>query len=200
MFEMGIALVMNCFILNVYYRNYEMAPWMRRLLLDRLGPLVRIEIPHTRTQHYLDKMSNGQFRELNPLTETVLNNSHHHGDSGAGIESNGNGELSYFPKSTMHREDTQTIQKKTKISVQQNGKSSDLTYTKTKNNLSTKFSLSLSSDPTTRIEERKILGEDWKLAARILDRCMLIIAISVGVISALTIFLQAPRFREMFIP
>ena len=145
-------------------------------------------------------MSNGQFRELNPLTETVLNNSHHHGDSGANIESNGNGELSYFPKSTMHREDTQTIQKKTKISVQQNGKSSDLTYTKTKNNLSTKFSLSLSSDPTTRIEERKILGEDWKLAARILDRCMLIIAISVGVISALTIFLQAPRFREMFIP
>ena len=198
MFEIGIALVMNCFILNVYYRNYKMAPWMRRLLLDRLGPLVRLEIPHTRTQHFFDKMSNGKFRELSPISETVLSNAHLHGEGGGGVESNGNGDMSYFPKSSMHREDTQTIEKKTKISVQQNGKSSDLTYTKA--NLSTKFSLSLSSDPSTRTEERKLLGEDWQLAARILDRCMLIIAISVGVISALTIFMQAPRFREMFIP
>lgn len=202
MFEIGIALVMNCFILNVYYRNYEMAPWMRRLLLDRLGPLVRIEVPHTRTQHFLDKMSGGHFRELNPLSETTILNNHGvvGGNSGDGaVDSNGNGDISYFPtKSTLRREDHHTIQKKTKISVQNNGTTNDLTYTKA--NLSTKFSLSLSSDPQTRSDERKILGEDWKLAARILDRSMLIIAVSVGVFSALAIFLQAPRFRQMFIP
>ncbi|XP_066916789.1 neuronal acetylcholine receptor subunit alpha-3-like isoform X2 [Clytia hemisphaerica] len=201
MFEIGIALVMNCFILNVYYRNYEMQPWMRRLLFDKLARLVRIDIPHTRTQHYIDRMSTGQFRELNPLAETTLNNTAHnaHNIDGESALGNGNGEMSYFPKSTLHREDTQTIQRKTKkFSVNQNGSSSDLTYTKS--NLSAKISLSLSSDPSTRIEERKLLGEDWKTAARILDRCMLAIAISVGVISALTIFMQAARFREMFIP
>jgi len=193
--------MMNCFILNVYYRTYEMSPWMRRLFFDKLGRLVRIEIPHTRTQHYIETTASETFRDLNPLCETTLNTGHsnHSLDGDVGGITNGNSDLSYFPKSTIHREDTQTIKRKTKkFSIVQNGNTNDMTYTKA--NLSTKFSLSLSSDPATRIEERKLLGEDWKLAARILDRCMLIIAISVGVISALTIFLQAQRFREMFIP
>ena len=196
MFEIGIALVMNCFILNVYYRTYEMSPWMRRLFFDKLGRLVRIDIPQTRTQHYIEKTAGEAFGDLNSLSETALNTGHsNHNMDGE----NGTNDLSYFPKSTIHREDTQTIKRKTKkFSIVQNGNTNDMTYTKA--NLSTKFSLSLSSDPATRIEEKKLLGEDWKLAARILDRCMLIIAISVGVISALTIFMQARRFREMFVP
>ena len=184
MFEIGVALTLNCFILNIFYRNYEMLPWVRRLVFDKLARVVRVEVPHMRTQEYLDK-SLGDDIETN--SETTISN----------IEemelTSSNGETSSTqPQSAK----TKTFYSKKKPSVQQQMLSENTTNTKLPKSHQS-IRLVLSCDPVVRLAEQKLLSKDWKIVARILDRIMLILATFVGVVSAMAIFLQAERFRQM---
>jgi len=48
--------------------------------------------------------------------------------------------------------------------------------------------------------KEEIYKKQWQDAARILDRFLLVASFVIGSISAMAIFLQSPRIRELFIP
>ncbi|XP_057312193.1 neuronal acetylcholine receptor subunit alpha-3-like isoform X2 [Hydractinia symbiolongicarpus] len=186
MFEIGIALIMNCFILNLYYRNYEMPVWVRRLVLGKLARLVRVHVPEDRAYGFFENNNNELAQQLSTLPESEMNLKNHDSE-------NSNNE--FFQRSKMSRDES--TMKKTRTSTFMNRKSTLRGRQSSENNLSSQSSLPLIEDLTP--DEKKQLGEDWRTVARVVDRIMLFLSVSVGVLSALTIFMQAKRFREMFV-
>lgn len=185
-------------ILNVFYRDYEMPAWVRRLLFDKIAHFVRVDVPLSRTQHYLDKMNKDEsYNELNTINETTIVNGNTYGTTEDDM-SNVNGD--FYQNRKLSQQESQGNSRKKKSTT---NAPTDLNYNNTSNPQITigrtrHFSPATEMSPR-HIDERKLLAEDWKMAARIMDRVMLIVAIFVGVVSFIIIFSHAPRFREMFV-
>lgn len=208
MLEIGLAMIMNCFILNLYYRNYEMKPWVRRLLLDKLSKYVGVEVPFHRTQEAIDSCKSQLTRHLTSLRESTMATNTHvmdkvaDDDSGINVTANDgfykqgnnmlnlrndNNEIKVFKKQRSTFRLKHFSSKRSQRSTMSDDEPSHR-YLTTENSMQIEDSV-----------DRKSVAEDWRIAARVMDRVMLIISITIGVTSAMIIFLQAKRFREMFI-
>ena len=64
----------------------------------------------------------------------------------------------------------------------------------------TEVQLSETRFPVYDVSKEEIYKKQWQDAARILDRFLLVASFVIGSISAMGIFLQSPRIRELFIP
>ena len=201
MFEIGLAMACNCFILNLYYRNYPMSSWVRRLILDKLAKVTRVHVPHARTQAYIESVQNFSRTELSPLREIPLtsmdqnstaidneNNIDNTHDTKFTTNSSCNGTKSVSPPTRKRRALLATLKRENSSNTAQSSVSSDAM-------LCAKPFVSASN---SILEDQKLQAEDWKLVARVLDRILLGVSVVIGVMSAFIIFFQAERFREMF--
>ena len=64
----------------------------------------------------------------------------------------------------------------------------------------TEVQMSEAKFPVYDFTSEEMCKKDWQDAARILDRFLLLASIVIGSVSAMSIFLQSPRIRELFIP
>lgn len=186
--EIGLALFATCVILNFYYREETMPNWLKTLMFRVLGPMVRIKYKYKlshkvkkkhRNQSLLD--DNFELSELtgNPFPESgkvekkrSIHETHR--------EENGLG--------SCHEVDTRLSTQCTRSRTQ-----STLRETPIVNDHldGCTFDESLGAQMTNNIK-------DWQTATKILDRVVLILGILITIITFLSIFLQAPRVREIF--
>ena len=210
MFEIGVAMAMNCFILNLYYRTYEMKPWVRRLVLDKLSKIVYVDVPTNRTQKYLENMRKQSACHLTTLNETSTMATNNHADKvpddDSGINVGGN-ETYYANSKPTIQEEQQPIKKnrsgfrvRTFTYRSRHGKRNSNESDFIQHRFLTGQNSLTGMDDFSEKSDKKNLAEDWRMAARVLDRIMLTISVVTGVVSCLVIFLQAKRFREMFVP
>ena len=195
-----MALIMNCFIINLYYRNYEMSPWARRLLMGRLARLARVDVPIFRTQEYMDKLQKDHnAHELPTLTQQNSNDANHDLDDDSAMSNGRTESRTYFPSDVLSREEVSHHPQRLPSVHKRNGNSGG-SLRRPHHHMGGRGSGAQKTEEQAREENKKLLSEDWKIAARVVDRVMLVIAVTVGVVSFLAIFCQAPRGVEMFIP
>ena len=207
MFEIGLALALNCFILNLYYRNYVMAPWVRKLVLGKFARLVRVEVPECRTQQYIDRLNNSHSSHYGAdkghgISESSMNNDDNHNtvDSECGMSNGKKSDMTYFPSAILSREEVAETNKQNggtssekvgRINITRRGKRRNKNLHRNKTIRNAEI-----IDDNLRAENTKLLCEDWKLVARIMDRVMLGAAVLIGVLSFGIIFIQAPRLQK----
>ena len=199
-FEIGMAMCLNCLVLNIYYRTYKMPRLIRKILLGRLAEIIGVKVPHDRKYPYYSKQSAReryiQKSELTPLKELPISSidgpvGTQQQDDESGID--------------MHAINSNDIPMASfsgkcngncRIESLENENSND--HHAMRKRLKREKSYDTGGAYGTSADERAQNSEDWKHAARVLDRILLGLAVCVGVISAMTIFLQAERFRQMF--
>ena len=189
MFEIGIAMAMNCFILNLYYRNYEMPPWVRSLVLGRLAKIVRVDVPlRNIADIFADADCSADLNKNHPVTVENLENA-----VNKGILSKENDtllqEVSYYATSITLEEFPNSAQNQHKKFVTIDERLSPVSKPKTKTNFQSK--------KKNQSKIKRDMGEDWRLVARIVDRLMLFLSVVIGVVSAVTIFMQTDRFKKL---
>lgn len=194
--EIGLALFATCVILNFYYQRSLMPRWLKRLMFNILGPLVRIKYePIGNTKK---KKSRKSFivKENCDLTQ-----------------------LSENPYSAPCEMRKMSIINETKC--EENGCCSDvgqqslLQRTRSRTQSSVRETPILNDhvdhkqqgkyvfEPVDELHTEEMIKMnnhmDWQMAAKILDRVVLILGILISFATFLAIFLQAPRVREMFV-
>ncbi|XP_012563707.2 neuronal acetylcholine receptor subunit alpha-3 isoform X1 [Hydra vulgaris] len=155
MFEIGIAMAMNCFILNLYYRNYDMPHWVRSLVLGHLAKVVRVDVPLRYITEIFVEVDCPSEQSKGRLSASNMSSEQPSDDPSFRIKSSGNDSFCLSNSKASYKS------KKKKMS-----------YVK------------------------KDMGEDWRMVARIVDRLMLFLSVVIGVVSAVTIFLQTDRFKK----
>lgn len=192
--EIGLALFATCVILNFYYQRSVMPGWLKRLMFNILGPIVRIKYtPQTskktrRTSRKnlveenfdLTSQSDASYsgpcelRKMNVVNETVC-------------EGNGRCGEDFQPLPIQRMRD------RTRSSTRETPILNDHVVEKQQG----KYVFE-QVDSSREAEELLNNNMDWQMAAKILDRVVLILGILISVATFLAIFLQAPRVREMF--
>ena len=202
-----------------------MQPWIRRLMFGKIARLVRIDVPPCRTLEYLERqnrrsccdaataaskeesMMNNNINHASEVSETEERNGKTNGSSN-GVEtfstpgdeggtekrrnSSRNGTVVVnVEKSTRKKHGHSKGSKSSKSS--KNSKSSSLKRCRTLKNYEI-------ADHKLRAENTELLAEDWKRAARVLDRVMLATSVIIGVLSVMIIFIQPPRVQMLFMP
>lgn len=191
-FEIGLALFATCVILNFFYQRCEMPGWLKRLMFSILGPLVRIKYvpqPSTKTRKKSQKGLMEENFDLAPQSDgsysgpieirkmNVINDS--------ACEENGRcAEIK--PSSPVH-----LIRTRTRSSVRETPILNDHVTEKQQGKYVFEAADKSSADEINNIT-------DWQMAAKILDRVVLVLGILISIATFLTIFIQAPRVRAMF--
>lgn len=191
-FEIGLALFATCVILNFFYQRCEMPGWLKQLMFSFLGPLVRIKYtpqPSNKTRKKNQKglieenfdlasQSEGSYSgpiELRKMT--VLNDSTCEGNGRCGEAK---------PSSPVH-----VIRSRTRSSIRETPILNDQVTEKQQGKYVFEAADGSRADEINNIT-------DWQMAAKILDRVVLVLGILISVATFLAIFMQAPRVQEMF--
>ena len=205
--EIGTALAATCIILNFHHRKTKMPNWFRKLVLVWLAKLVKFKprciyiSSKKRSQRALSTdESAAKVNKPNKTTDLKRNDAydfeferresleydanlieanqgHHLGRDQIGVAHNGG-----VPASGLSRQ--RSIIKRSQIEdpgaldMQIN----DPDY-----------------EPFDYVRE-DFRRKEWQDAARVLDRVLLVVSIVIGSVSAMAIFLQSPRIREMLTP
>ena len=199
-FEIGMAMALNCLVLNFYHRNQRMSPLVRRLLLGKLATFLRVEMTPRKlsredtfeesvdeVETSFGKAMNANSIGLGPLSQVKIEKD---------TESDNLKRLGSFRGSLKERlvnnHDNETEEMNTRS--QSPLLSRKAIQTRSDGGNMRNGSLKRNAMETKRNEE------EWKDAAKVLDRLLLAISIVIGVVSASVIFLQSERFRRMFLP
>ena len=199
-FEIGMAMALNCLVLNFYHRNQRMSPLVRKLLLGKLATFLRVEM----TPRKLSREDT--FEESVDEVETSF---------GKGMNANS---IGLVPLSQVKIEkDTESENLKRLGSfrgslkerlVSNHDNETEEMNARSQSPLLSRKSMQARNDGGNmrngslkrNAMETKRNEEEWKDAAKVLDRLLLAISIVIGVVSASVIFLQSKRFRRMFLP
>lgn len=194
--EIGLALFATCVILNFYYQRSVMPRWLKRLMFDILGPLVRIKyepIGKTKKKKSRKSFIVKENCDLAQLSEnsysapcemrkmSIINET----------KCEGNGCCSDVGQPSLlqrTRSRTQSIVRETPI---------------LNDHMDHKQQGKYMFEPVDELHTEEMIKMnnhmDWQMAAKILDRVVLILGILISFATFLAIFLQAPRVREMFV-
>eukprot|EP00112_Aurelia_sp_Birch-Aquarium-sp1_P007249 Seg1789.7 transcript_id=Seg1789.7/GoldUCD/mRNA.D3Y31 product="Acetylcholine receptor subunit alpha-type acr-7" protein_id=Seg1789.7/GoldUCD/D3Y31 len=199
-FEIGMAMALNCLVLNFYHRNQRMSPLVRKLLLGKLATFLRVEMTPRKFSR------EDTFEESVDEVETSFGKGMNANSIGLGslsqvkiekdAESDNLKRLGSFRGSLKER------------LVNNHDNDTDEMNTRSQSPLLSRKSMQIRNDGGNmrngsvkrKAMETKRNEEEWKDAAKVLDRLLLAISIVIGVVSASVIFLQSERFRRMFLP
>ena len=198
--EIGTAIACTCVVLNLYYRRTEMPKWARKLLLGRLAKLafVKVAAPHPARKARHKSTNFFDFERSLPSNNK-----------------DGNVEIS---EPTIGKRDNpvalQSIHYNTEDNhdVQMKGsvRSRSIKEAAVSNGMSLNGSLRIGEPQSPfplnttspyhedELYQRLTWQEEWKTAALVLDRIILICAVLIGAISMAAVFFQAPRVRKYF--
>ena len=193
-FEIGMAMAMNCLVLNFYHRNQKMSPFIRKILLGRLARLFRVETKERRFENEspfeeeLGELDSTFSKALSSNTINLAQISHISNDiesEKANLSRIGSMRGSLKDRSNHEEGENETNVRSTspllvrRVSKKRSDGGGFRNAVGKKSNNSNKN------------------AEEWKVAAKVLDRLLLAISIIIGVVSASAIFMQSRRFRSM---
>ncbi|XP_078370582.1 neuronal acetylcholine receptor subunit alpha-10-like isoform X2 [Oculina patagonica] len=199
--EIGLALFATCVILNFYYQRSTMPKWLKKLMFRILGPLVRIKYEPAGAKSKTNRKSRKQqfiveencdltqspessysapceMRRLDPINETKCEGNGCCGD-------------------VIHRQPS--LIQRTRSRTQSSIRETPILDDHMENRQQGKYVF----EPVDELRDHEEMIRfnnhlDWQMAAKILDRVVLILGILISFATFLGIFLQAPRVREMF--
>ena len=192
--EIGLALLATCVILNFYYKRDVMPNWLKTLMFRVLAPLVRITYKYQPTNKFKRK-SRKQF-----LIEENCELSDMSGNTYSGpcevrkmsIINETDCEENGGCNEVDQRVPIQRMRSRTQSSIRETPILNDHVVC----NHQGKYVFPI--DDESRDDQLINNHTDWQMAAKILDRVVLILGILISVATFLAIFLEAPRVREMF--
>lgn len=199
--EIGLALFATCVILNFYYQRCTMPRWLKKFMFNILGPLVRIKYEPTSVKSKTNRKSRKQqfiVEENCDLTQnsessysapcemrrmSIINETNCEGNGCCNEAVQRQPSLIQRPRTKTQSSIRETPILDDHVELKQQGK-----YV---------------FDPVDELRDHEEVMRiknhmDWQMAAKILDRVVLILGILISFGTFLGIFLQAPRVREMF--
>ncbi|KAM7446837.1 hypothetical protein ABFA07_004947 [Porites harrisoni] len=196
--EIGTALGATCIILNFHHRNTKMPNWFHKIVLEWLAKLVWYK------PRYLHCHLTTESEDETVQTKLQTNSGPERKRNDAfdldreSIEF----EMDLFDESRGGRDQVPLAQNGNLSVPANNGTRKRSIRRKTQD---TETETSEVQFPETRfpfydVNKEEIYKKQWQDAARILDRFLLVASFVIGSISAMSIFLQSPRIRGLFIP
>lgn len=197
--EIGTALGATCIILNFHHRNTRMPKWFHKIVLEWIAKLVR----------YKPRCLMPQFNSelMNENAQKVL-------QGNSGYDRKCNDTLDVDRESIEFEMDLFEDPRggREQVSLAQNGNLNIPTSHVTRRRSVKRKPLDTAESDTSEahitetrfkdydFNQEEFYKKQWQDAARILDRFLLVASFVIGSISAMGIFLQSPRIRELFIP
>ena len=196
--EIGTALGATCIILNIHHRSTKMPKWFHKIVLEWLAKLVFYK-PRCLHSHL-------NLESTNETAQTMLqanSNSDRKRNDAYDLERDSiEFEMDLFEEPRGGRD---------QVPLAQNGNLNlPTTHLTRKRSVKRKpqdtetdtseVQISESRFPLYDMTKEEIHKKQWQDAAIILDRFLLVASFVIGSISAMSIFLQSPRIRELFIP
>ena len=204
--EIGTALAATCIILNFHHRKTKMPNWFRKLVLVWLARLVRFKprCTYIKAKKRADRSScedsaakaikatNTTDLKLNDAydfdferrdslefdTSLIETNQGHH----VGVDELGTTHNGGMPSSSLARQRSLIKRSQGEKPSAHEMQIKDPLY-----------------EPFDYVRE-DFMRKEWQDAARVLDRVLLVVSIVIGSVSAMAIFLQSPRIRQMLTP
>ena len=182
--EICLALFSTCVILNFYHRKSPMPGWLQKVMFRALGPMVFIKYnpkksqDTTRSRSTISRKYSNEDIPLSRLNGHTRKNSVISEPSQAAESCN-----------TAHDSPSQCTCRGIHNRIYETAPSTD------------KEPVIFSHPPTewenSEAGEMAKNSKDWQMAAHILDRVILVLAIFVSVVTFVALFVQAPRVREL---
>ena len=188
-------MALNCLVLNFYHRNQRMSPFIRKLLLGKLAKFLRVETKERRFSNELqfdeslveldssfskaissNTVNLGQLSQISNEKEADKAVMSRIGSMRSSIKDRGNHDEG--AEETNMRSNSPLLMRRASKKRSDGGALG--------NGVGKKSGL-----------DSKRNAEEWKDAAKVLDRLLLAISIIIGVVSASAIFMQSERFRRM---
>lgn len=196
--EIGTALGATCIILNFHHRNTKMPNWFHKIVLEWMAKLVWYKPRCVMSQlnsrsveenaQSILQVNSGSDRKRNDAFdvdrdsiefEMDLYEEPRGGREQVPLAQNGNLSIS-----TGHITRKRSVKRKPQDNETEE----------------TEVQISETRFPIYDVSKEEIYKKQWQDAARILDRFLLVASFVIGSVSAMSIFLQSPRIRELFIP
>lgn len=205
--EIGSALLITTIILNFYHRtNRHMPRWLRVVLLDWMS---RVVFLHESAKNCSKPRKKTIRRGMRENVDAVINNGFVIGERSMGQE-NSVGDMGRFgnAKYDGHRNRCDSEDgMRARSNTSSNGKpQSDQNVLKlTLGSIGNELNPNTQNDQgmftdetgaTVSEEEMRMRHRQWTLAAKILDRFFLWVAVIVGIVTVLAMFLRAPGLWE----
>ena len=182
--EIGLALFATCVILNFYHRKSPMPGWLQKVMFRALGPMVFIKYnpkksqDTTRSRSTISRKYSNEDIPLSRLNGHTKKNSVISEPSQASDSCN-----------TAHDSPSQCTCRGIHNRI---GETDPLIDRET-----LLFNHPVTESENSEAGEMAKNSKDWQMAAHILDRVILVLAIFVSVVTFVALFVQAPRVREL---
>ena len=196
--EIGTALGATCIILNFHHRNTKMPNWFHKIVLEWMAKLVWYK-----PRCVMSQLNSGSVDENAQAILQVNSGSDRKRNDAFDVDRDSiEFEMDLYEEPRGGRE---------QVPLAQNGNLSISTGHVTRKRSvkrkpqdneteATEVQISETRFPIYDVSKEEIYKKQWQDAARILDRFLLVASFVIGSISAMSIFLQSPRIRELFIP
>lgn len=194
--EIGTALGATCIILNFHHRNTKMPSWFQKIVLEWLAKIVRYEPTYNRHPASGDALNDSTQKIMQSNTTSDRKRNDAFDLERESIEY----EMDLFEEARVGRD---------QVPLAQNGNISTNHVTRKRSvkrkpqdseTETTEVQISEAKFPLYDFNKEEFYKKQWQDAARILDRVLLLASVVIGSVSAMSIFLQSPRIRELFIP
>jgi hypothetical protein len=190
MVEIGLALIATCFVLNIYEStgpSSDVPRWLRVILIDFLGPILRVAKPRKRSEKKVNSLSSG--------------NNYTHGYIPMFPDSNGT------PPDNDVNTPKDVIVMATKTG-EKTLNSRDFISSINDNNVRYRSGgnptherllegINVLADRAREQEKSEGIKEEWESVAKVIDRLFLLLFIATVSISTAMIFLQRPSYATM---
>ena len=203
-FEIGMAIVATCIVLNFYYSKTKMPGWVKTILLKTLAPLVKVKIRSRRFSTKDSQKSTDSAHALdiihNPTFDTF--NLSDGGISWGGItdvfEQNQNVAVtSVNLRKDSLGSDAEEEENTENPTLKMNGVSHRKKVTRLNDKTQNRETTSDGKEPSS-LQQMIEWQDEWRAASKVLDRVIIIFSIVIGFVSFAIIFLQAPKVRQLF--
>lgn len=196
--EIGTALGATCIILNFHHRNTKMPSWFHKIVLEWLAKLVWYK-PRYLHCHFT---SESEDETVQSKLQTNSGPERKRNDAFDLDRESIEFEMDLYDESRGGRDQVPLAQNGNLSLPANNGTRKRSIRRKTQD---TEIEASEVQFPETRfsfydVNKEEFYKKQWQDAARILDRFLLVASFVIGSISAMSIFLQSPRIRGLFIP
>ena len=182
--EIGLALFATCVILNFYHRKSPMPGWLQKVMFRALGPIVFIKYnpkksqDTTRSRSTISRKYSNEDIPLSRIkghtrTRSVISEPSQASDSC----NTAHDSPSQCTCRGIHSRIYETAPLKDKEPIL--------------------FNHPVTESENSEAGEMAKNSKDWQMAAHILDRVILVLAIFVSVVTFVALFVQAPRVREL---
>ena len=196
--EIGTALGATCIILNFHHRSTKMPNWFHKIVLEWMAKLVWYK-----PRCVMSQLNSGSVEENAQAILQANSGSDRKRNDAFDVDRDSiEFEMDLYEESRGGREQVPLAQNgNLNISTGHVTKKRSVKRKPQDNDTDTsEVQMSETRFPIYDDSKEEIYKKQWQDAARILDRFLLVASFVIGSISAMSIFLQSPRIRELFIP